>query len=310
MELSHTPVLLEECLSGLAIKPNGVYVDGTAGGGGHSYEICRRLVDGRLIGIDQDPYAIERAGERLRKFGEKVTLVRDNFSNLSEVLDSLRIEKIDGLLLDLGVSSFQFDDASRGFSYRFDAKLDMRMSPDNPKTAAEVVNTYPEERLAEILFTYGEERFSRKIAKEICRSREEKPIETTFDLVELIKKAMPAAAKRESGHPAKRSFQAIRIEVNGELEILENSIRSAAGRLNRGGRMAVITFHSLEDRIVKTVYNELATGCICPPDFPICVCGRKPAVKIMMKKPVTASDKELNDNPRSASAKLRVLEKL
>lgn len=309
MEFSHRSVLLDEAVEALSIRPDGIYVDGTAGGGGHSFAIASRLESGRLIAIDQDEAAIRAAGERLAPLGERAQVVRNNFSNLAEVLDGLAIEKIDGLLLDLGVSSHQFDEAERGFSYRSDAPLDMRMDRRQEKSAYEVVNTYSEQELKRILYEYGEERFAPRIAARIVRERENAPIKTTFQLSELIKAAMPAAAK-DGGHPAKRSFQAIRIEVNRELDVIEPAIKQAVSRMNKGGRIAIITFHSLEDRLVKQAFANLATGCTCPKSLPICVCGNKPKVRIVSKKPILPGEQELLENPRAHSAKLRVAEKL
>lgn len=310
IEFSHRSVLLDECIEGLAIKPDGIYVDGTCGGGGHSFEIAKRLTTGRLIGIDQDEDAIKAASKRLSVYGDKITMVRSNFSELSDICKDLGIEKIDGLLIDLGVSSFQLDEAERGFSYSADAPLDMRMDQRKELSAYDVVNTYPEEELRRILFEYGEEKFSAKIAEKIVSERSRSPIRTTLELSELIKSAIPAAARNGGHHPAKRSFQAIRIEVNGELDVISPAINSAVSLLNKGGRVAIITFHSLEDRIVKQTYAKLAEGCICPKSFPVCVCGNKPKIKIITKKPIFPSEKELEENPRSRSAKLRVAEKL
>ncbi|MBE6604691.1 MAG: 16S rRNA (cytosine(1402)-N(4))-methyltransferase RsmH [Ruminococcaceae bacterium] len=307
---SHRSVLLDECIEGLAIKPEGVYVDGTAGGGGHSYHIAKRLTTGRLIAIDRDEAAIAAATARLSPFSERATVYRSNFSEVAAVLDDLGIDTIDGMLLDLGVSSYQLDTAERGFSYQADAPLDMRMDRRNEKTAYTVVNTYSEEALKNILFTYGEERFSARIARKIVQAREIAPIATTKELSDLIKSAMPAAAREGGHHPAKRSFQAIRIEVNGELDAIVPALKGAMARLNRGGRLAVITFHSLEDRIVKQAFAEMAEGCTCPKSLPICVCGHKPVAKIITRKPILPSAEELAENPRSRSAKLRVAEKL
>lgn len=308
---SHKSVLLDECIDGLSIKPDGIYVDGTAGGGGHSYHIAERLTDGgRLIAIDRDSAAIEAAGKRLAPFSERVTLVRDNFSNIEKVCADLGIEKIDGVLMDLGVSSYQLDTPERGFSYNSDAPLDMRMDDRNPFSAKDVVNGYTEEQLREVIFSYGEEKFGGKIAAEIIKAREEKPIETTGELTEIIKHAIPPAARKDGPHPAKRTFQAIRIEVNGELGAIRPAIEGAVDLLGKGGRIAIITFHSLEDRIVKQTYAELAQGCVCPREFPVCVCGRKPKLKVITKKPILPSKKELEENPRSRSAKLRVAEKI
>ena len=308
-EFTHLSVLLEESVRELAIRPDGIYVDGTAGGGGHSFAIASRLTEGRLIAIDRDEAAIAAAGARLAPLGERATLVRSNFSEVGRVLDSLEIEQIDGLLLDLGVSSHQFDEAERGFSYRNDAPLDMRMDRRQEKSAFEVVNTYSESELKRILFEYGEEKFAPRIAARIVAEREKQPIKTTFALSEIIKSAIPAAA-RDGGHPAKRSFQAIRIEVNGELDAIAPTIEDAVSRLRKGGRIAIITFHSLEDRIVKQTFAKLATGCTCPKSLPICVCGNKPKVKVITRKPILPTAAELEVNPRAHSAKLRVAEKL
>ena len=307
---SHRSVLLDECIEGLRIDPDGIYVDGTAGGGGHSFEIATRLTNGRLIAIDQDEAAIRAAGERLSPLGSRATVVRSNFREISEVCDSLGIEKIDGLLLDLGVSSYQLDTPERGFSYNADAPLDMRMDKRKGLSAYDVVNGYSEERIKKILYEYGEERFSASIAAAIVREREKKPIESTAELSNIIKYAIPSAAREGGHHPAKRSFQAIRIEVNAELDVIEPAIRDAVKLLNKGGRIAIITFHSLEDRIVKQTFADLAKGCTCPREFPVCVCGKKPVVKQVNKKPILPSNKELEENPRSRSAKLRVAEKL
>lgn len=309
LNFSHRPVMLDECIENLAIKPDGIYVDGTAGGGGHSFAIASRLIDGKLIAIDQDEAAIAAAGARLAPLGERARVVRNNFRNLSQVCAELGIDGIDGLLLDLGVSSYQLDTPERGFSYQADAPLDMRMDKRNPLSAYEVVNTYSQEDLRRILFEYGEERFAPRIASAICRAREEAPIQTTGELVELIKKAMPAAA-RDGGHPAKRSFQAIRIEVNAELDVIAPAIRSAVNLLRPGGRIVIITFHSLEDRIVKQTFADLTGGCTCPKNFPVCVCGNRPQVKIITRKPILPSAAELEENRRSHSAKVRVAEKL
>lgn len=311
ISFSHRPVLLNECIEGLAIRPDGIYVDGTAGGAGHSSAIAAKLSSkGRLIALDQDETAVKVATERLSVFGDRARVVRSNFRELDNVCRMLGVEEINGLLLDLGVSSYQLDTAERGFSYQADAPLDMRMDIRNPLSAEDVVNRYPEEALRRILWEYGEERFSSRIASAIVRARESAPIRTTGELVRIIKSAIPAAAREGGHHPAKRSFQAIRIEVNGELDVIEPAIRSAAALLSKGGRIAIITFHSLEDRIVKQTFASLASGCTCPPDFPVCVCGKKPTLKIINHKPITASDEELENNPRSRSAKLRVAEKL
>ena len=305
----HKPVLLHECLDALAIKPDGVYVDGTLGRAGHSLEIVRRLTTGRLIALDRDETAIEAATRRLGDYMDRVTLVHSNFSALGNVLHELGVQGVDGMLFDLGVSSPQLDEAQRGFSYKQDAPLDMRMDESAALTAREVVNTWPYEELRRILFEYGEERYAPAIAKRICQHREQKPIETTLELADIIRSAMPASALREKQHPAKRSFQAIRIAVNDELGELPPMLRAAADHLNPGGRLAVISFHSLEDRIVKKTMQELATGCTCPPNFPVCVCGKKPKMKLVSRKPITAGDDELSYNPRARSAKLRVAEK-
>ena len=311
INFSHRSVLLDECIEGLDIKPNGIYVDGTAGGGGHSFHIASALgAEGKLIAIDRDAAAIKAAGQRLAPFGDRVTLVRNNFSEVGDVCAELGIEKIDGILMDLGVSSYQLDTPERGFSYNADAPLDMRMDDRNPLDAAAVVNTYSEERLREIIYGYGEEKFGGRIAAEIVKYRSKKAIETTGELVDIIKGAMPSAAKQGGHHPAKRTFQAIRIEVNGELDAITPAINSAVDLLSKGGRIAIITFHSLEDRIVKQAFASLASGCTCPRNFPVCVCGNKPKVKIITRKPILPSEKELEENPRSRSAKLRVAEKI
>ena len=309
-QFHHISVLLNECLDGLNIKEDGIYVDGTLGGAGHSSEIAKRLTTGRLIGIDRDPIALKAAGERLKPYADRVTLVHSNFSQISKVLDDLGIDGVDGVLLDLGVSSPQLDDGDRGFSYMVDAPLDMRMDNGDPMTAHTVVNTWSYEELRRILFDYGEERYAPQIAANICRRREISPINTTLELVDVIRSAMPAAALREKQHPAKRSFQAIRIAVNDELGAVHKVMDTAIPRLNPGGRLAIITFHSLEDRIVKNGMADAAKGCTCPPNFPVCVCGKKPQVKLITRKPVTAGEEELEQNPRSRSAKLRVCEKV
>ena len=310
IEFHHVSVLLNECIDGLNIRPDGIYVDGTLGGAGHSCQIARRLTTGRLIGIDRDPVALEAAGERLKPYKKNVTLCHSNFSEMAQVLKELEIPGVDGILLDLGVSSPQLDDGERGFSYMADAPLDMRMNNEDALTAHTVVNTWSQEELKRILYTYGEERYAPQIASAICRRRELSPIETTFDLCDVIRSAMPAAALREKQHPAKRTFQAIRIAVNDELTAVEKIMEDAIGLLNPGGRLAIITFHSLEDRIVKNGMALAAKGCTCPPSFPVCVCGKKPQVKILTRKPITATEEELTDNPRSRSAKLRICEKL
>lgn len=309
-EFHHVSVLLQECIDGLAIKPEGIYVDGTLGGAGHSSRIAEALAGGRLIGIDRDPVALKAASERLEPFKDKVTLVHANFCEMGQVLVDLGISGVDGILLDLGVSSPQLDDGQRGFSYMADAPLDMRMNGEDSLSASNVVNEWSKEELKRILYDYGEERYAPQIAAAICRRREDKPIETTLELVDIIRSAMPPAALREKQHPAKRSFQAIRIAVNDELGSVEKVMEDAIPLLNPGGRLAVITFHSLEDRIVKNGMAAAAKGCTCPPAFPVCVCGNKPKVKLISRKPVVASAAELEENPRSRSAKLRICEKL
>ena len=310
MEFVHQSVLLWECIDALRIKPDGIYLDGTLGGAGHSFEIASRLTTGRHIGIDRDTVALEAAAKRLAPCMDRVTLVHDNFANLAAILDNLGLEAIDGMLFDLGVSSPQLDDGSRGFSYMADAPLDMRMNRDDRLTAYEVVNTWPREELRRILFDYGEERYAPLIAAAIERKRAERPIGTTLELVDVIRGAMPAQALREKQHPAKRSFQAIRIAVNDELGSVERMLADAIDRLNPGGRLAVITFHSLEDRIVKNAMQQAARGCTCPPEFPVCVCGNKPKVKLLTRKPIVSGPKELAENPRARSAKLRVCERI
>ena len=309
-EFHHVSVLLQECIDGLNIRPDGIYVDGTLGGAGHSFQIASRLTTGRLIGIDRDTVALEAAAKRLAPYQDRVTLVHSNFCHIKEVLQELDIPGVDGILLDLGVSSPQLDDGERGFSYMTDAPLDMRMNREDALSACTVVNTWPREELKRILYDYGEERYAPAIASAICRRREEKPIETTLELVDVIRSAMPPAALREKQHPAKRSFQAIRIAVNDELGSVEQVMREAIPCLNKGGRLAVITFHSLEDRIVKNAMAAAARGCTCPPEFPVCVCGKKPAVKLVNRKPIVSGSQELDDNPRARSAKLRVCEKI
>ena len=309
-EFHHVSVLLEECIQGLAIKPDGIYVDGTLGGAGHSSRIAAKLTTGRLIGIDRDNVALEAAAERLKPYEDRVTLVHANFCDMDEALQELGIDKVDGILLDLGVSSPQLDDGQRGFSYMTDAPLDMRMNGEDVRDARQIVNTWSYEELKRILYDYGEERFAPRIAAAICRRREQAPIETTLELVDVIKRAMPASALRETQHPAKRSFQAIRIAVNDELGAVETVMKKAVPLLNPGGRLAVITFHSLEDRIVKNAMAEAAKGCTCPPSFPVCVCGKKPQVRIVTRKPIVSGEEELERNPRARSAKLRICEKL
>ena len=307
----HKPVLLHECLDALAIKPDGVYLDGTLGRAGHSLEIVRRLTaGGRLIALDRDETAIEAAQRRLADYMDRVTLVHSNFSALDDVLREIGVRGVDGMLFDLGVSSPQLDDAARGFSYKQDAPLDMRMDESASYTARELVNTVSYEELKRILYEYGEERYAPAIAKKICVYRTEKPIETTLELADLIRSAMPAAALREKQHPAKRSFQAIRIAVNDELGAVSRMMRASIDHLNPGGRLAVITFHSLEDRIVKNAMLDAAKGCTCPPSFPVCVCGRTPKIQVLTKKPIIATMEEVRENPRARSAKLRVAVKL
>jgi 16S rRNA (cytosine1402-N4)-methyltransferase len=310
MEYTHRPVLLEQCIQALNIRPDGIYVDGTLGRAGHSREIARRLTSGRLICIDRDQAALDAAPERLGEWMDRVTLVHGNFGDVGAILDELSVEKADGMLFDLGVSSPQLDDASRGFSYMNDAPLDMRMDQSDTLSAWQVVNQWPEEELKGILWRYGEERYAPAIARAIVARRGDKPIETTLELVDVIRAAMPAAALREKQHPAKRSFQAIRIAVNDELGAVERMVQDAVPRLNVGGRLAVISFHSLEDRIVKTGFAQWAKGCTCPPDFPVCVCGKTPQIKLTPRKPIVADEGEIRDNPRARSAKLRVAEKL
>ena len=310
MEFNHVSVLLNECLEGLNIKENGIYVDGTLGGAGHSSEILKRLSkEGRLIGIDQDTDALKAAKERLKDYSN-VTFVHSNFSNIENVLNNLIIDGVDGILMDLGVSSYQLDEGERGFSYMKDAPLDMRMNRENDFSAYNVVNEYSEEDLYRIIRDYGEEKFAKRIASFIVENRQEKNIETTLELVEIIKNAIPAKARREGPHPAKRTFQAIRIEVNSELSILNKTIEDGVEKLNKGGRMAIITFHSLEDRIVKNKFRDLAVSCRCPKEFPVCVCGEKAKVKIISRKAIEPTKEEVEINPRSRSAKLRVIEKL
>ena len=306
MEFKHYSVMLDECIEGLAIKPDGIYVDGTAGGAGHSREIAKRLTTGRLIAIDRDPEAVKTAAERLAGYNAQVVL--SNYDEIRAVLDSLGVDSVDGILLDLGVSSYQLDNAERGFSYHADAPLDMRMSGTG-MSAKDVVNEYSEGQLADIIFRYGEEKFSRSIAKGIVSARADKPIETTLELAQIIKNNVPQKARREK-NPCKKTFQAIRIEVNGELSHLSNALDAAFDALSVGGRMCVITFHSLEDRLVKQRFSEYCRGCECPPDFPVCVCGKTPSGRLVNRKPITASEKELEENNRSRSAKLRIIEKL
>lgn len=309
MEFSHVSILLKECMDGLDIKPNGIYVDGTLGGGGHTFKLIQFISEGKVIGIDQDQDALEAATKRLAIFGEKFIPVHNNYSNLLEVLETLEIKKIDGFLLDLGVSSYQLDEAERGFSYMNDGQLDMRMNQEDAFSAYDVVNTYSEDELTQIIREYGEENWANRIAKFIVEARSEKPLESTFELVEIIKNAIPASARKDGPHPAKRTFQAIRIEVNNELKIIEKAIEDAVSVMNKGGRVAIITFHSLEDRIVKNTFKKLAQGCVCPPEFPVCICNNKPKVKIISRKPILPSEREITENPRARSAKLRIAEK-
>ena len=311
MEFKHIPIMLDQVLEGLNIKSEGVYVDGTLGGAGHSYEIVKKLSGGgRLVGIDQDGDAIKSAGSRLQKYNDRVDIVKSNYVNMTSVLENLGIDKVDGILLDLGVSSYQFDNAERGFSYRMDAPLDMRMDRDNEYTAEDLVNDYSEEDLRRILKEYGEEKFAARIAAEIIKTREKQRIRTTFELNDVISRAIPAAARRHGGHPAKKTYQAIRIELNRELTVLADSIDGMIDRLKPGGRICIITFHSLEDRIVKNAFRNAENPCICPPEFPVCVCGRKSKGRVITKKPIEADEKEREINPRSTSAKLRIFERI
>lgn len=309
-EFSHFSVLLSECIENLDIKPDGIYVDGTAGGAGHSSKIAERLDGGLLIPIDQDEDAIKVISERLAQYGERVRIVRDNFSNIKSILNGLEIEKIDGLLLDLGVSSYQLDTAERGFSYMADAPLDMRMDNRAARSAYTVINEYSADELKKIIYDFGEERFAPKIVSGIINAREKAPVKTTGELVEIIKNSLPSFARREEWSSVKRVFQAVRIEVNKELDVIAPTIEAAVNMMNKGGRIVIITFHSLEDRIVKQTFNALASGCTCPKDFPVCVCGNKPKIKILTKKPILPSEAELAVNSRSKSAKLRVAEKI
>lgn len=308
MEFKHTSVLLDECIEGLNIKPNGIYVDGTLGGGGHSYQIAKRLSnDGRLFGIDQDEDAINAASNRLKEF-DNVTIVRSNYENMKNVLASYNIEKVDGILLDLGVSSYQLDTVERGFSYKFDTELDMRMDTRQTLTAKDIVNEYSEKELFRIIRDYGEDKFAQNIAKHIVKARESQPINTTYELNEIIKAAIPAKM-RQNGHPSKKTFQAIRIECNRELDVLKNTLDDMVELLGNNGRLAIITFHSLEDRIVKSAFKLKENPCTCPPSFPVCVCGNKSKGVVVTKKPILPSEEELENNSRSKSAKLRIFEK-
>ncbi len=311
MEFKHISVLLDETVDSLNIKPNGIYVDGTLGGGGHSLEICKRLGDGgRLIGIDQDMDAIRAATERLSDYSDKVTIVHSNYQDIDSVLKGLAIGGVDGIILDLGVSSYQLDNVDRGFTYREDTPLDMRMDQSNSMTAKDIVNDYSEEELFHVIRDYGEDGFAKNIAKHIVRARQEKPIETTGELNEIIKAAIPAKMRQGTGHPSKKTFQAIRIELNKELEVLENSLDKMIELLNPGGRLSIITFHSLEDRIVKNIFRKNMNPCTCPPGFPVCVCGKAPTGKVITRKPIIPSSEELEDNKRAKSSKLRVFEKV
>ena len=311
MEFNHVSVLLNETINGLNIRPDGIYVDGTLGGGGHSLEIAKRLSGGgHLYGIDRDTDAIEAPGERLKEYSDRFTAIHGNFYNAAEMLKNIGVEKIDGFILDLGVSSHQLDEADRGFSYMQDAPLDMRMDRSAPYSAWNVVNEKSEKELNDIIFKYGEEKWAKRIAQFIVAEREKKPIDTTYELVEVIKKAVPKGARREGPHPAKRTFQAIRIEVNGELAILDKTVDDMNGLLQEGGRMCIITFHSLEDRIIKNAMRRHENPCTCPPEFPVCVCGKVPDGKVITRKPILPSDEELEANPRARSAKLRIMEKI
>ncbi|MBQ5849660.1 MAG: 16S rRNA (cytosine(1402)-N(4))-methyltransferase RsmH [Lachnospiraceae bacterium] len=310
MEFKHKSVLLEETIEALDIKSDGIYVDGTLGGGGHAYEVCKHLSDrGRFVGIDQDADAIKAAGKRLEEFNDKVTIVRNNYCNFRQVLNDLGINGVDGIVLDLGVSSYQLDTVERGFTYNYDTPLDMRMDQRQTLTARDIVNDYSEQELFRIIRDYGEDKFAKNIAKHICKARLEKPIETTFEFNELIKAAIPAKMRATGGHPSKRTFQAIRIECNHELDVLKNSLDDMIDALNSGGRLCIITFHSLEDRIVKNIFKNKENPCTCPPEFPVCVCGKVSCGKSAFRKPVLPSEEELQFNSRSKSAKLRVFEK-
>lgn len=310
MEFKHKSVLLEETIRNLKVKPDGIYVDGTLGGGGHAYEVCRQLsAKGSLIGIDQDEAAIEAAGERLQEFGDRVTIIRSNYCNMKKELQKIGISSVDGIVLDLGVSSYQLDNAERGFTYREDVPLDMRMDRRGSRTARDIVNTYTENELYRVLRDYGEEKFAKKIARNICTARSEKPIETTGELIELIKQSIPMKMRAVGGHPAKKTFQAIRIELNQELEVLRNSLDDMIELLNDGGRICIITFHSLEDRIVKTIFRRNENPCTCPPDFPVCVCGKTSMGRVITWKPILPDEEEIAVNKRSKSAKLRVFER-
>lgn len=310
MEFKHTSVLLEETIENLNIRPDGVYADGTLGGAGHASEVCKRLsATGRFFGIDQDEAAIKAAGERLARFGDRVTIIRSNYRDMVRQLQQRGVCGVDGIVLDLGVSSYQLDEADRGFTYRFDAPLDMRMDQRQDKTAGDIVNTYSESELYRVIRDYGEDQFARNIAKHICMARQKEPIRTTGELVEIIKQSIPAKIRMKGGHPAKKTFQALRIELNQELTVLEESLDDMIGFLNDGGRICIITFHSLEDRIVKSIFRKNENPCICPPNFPVCVCGRESQGKVITRKPILPGAEEMEHNPRSKSAKLRVFEK-
>lgn len=310
MEFNHIPIMLEEVIKGLAIKEDGIYIDGTLGGGGHSLEIVKRLKEGRLIGIDQDQDALNKAKEVLGEYKDRIIFIHDNYENIESILSGLGVEKVDGILLDIGVSSYQLDKGERGFSHNKDARLDMRMDKRQDFTAWDIVNSYKQKDLEEIIWKYGEESWARRISEFIVEQREKSPINTTLDLVETIKKAIPKRVRMEGHHPAKKTFQALRIEVNRELEVLENSIEKLVEVLKPGGRIAIISFHSLEDRIVKDTFRFLYRDCICPPEIPLCVCNKKREINIITRKPIKAGKEEINLNPRSRSAKLRVAEKL
>ena len=310
MGFEHKSVLLNETIEGLNIKPDGIYVDGTLGGGGHAYEVCRRLGEkGSIIGIDQDEAAIEAAGIRLKDFGEKVTIIRSNYCDMKSKLQEQGIDKVDGIVLDLGVSSYQLDTADRGFSYREDAPLDMRMDQRQSRTAADIVNGYEEKELYRIIRDYGEDKFAKNIAKHIVAARAQEPIRTTGELTEIIRQSIPMKIQATGGHPAKRTFQAIRIELNRELDVLRESLDGMIDLLDDGGRICIITLHSLEDRIVKTIFRKNENPCTCPPDFPVCVCGKKSKGKVITRKPILPSTTEQEENPRSKSAKLRIFER-
>lgn len=307
MEFSHYSVLLAETIEQLHVRPEGIYVDGTLGGGGHAWEVCRRLTTGHFYGVDQDDAAVKAAGKRLEPFGDKVTILRNNYCNIKNALSERGITKVDGILLDLGVSSYQLDESERGFSYRFDAPLDMRMDRRQKTTAKDIINGYSESDLYRLIRDYGEDRFAKNIAKHIVTARADKPVETTFELNEIIKAAIPAKMRKD-GHPSKQTFQAVRIECNRELEVLRDSLEDFIEMLNPGGRLCVITFHSLEDRIVKTIFKKNESPCTCPPEFPVCVCGKVPKGRVVTRKPILPGEKELAENSRSKSAKLRVFE--